>query len=264
MNIATIRNQFLIIGQHWQRSLAVFLPENFSRFILVSLNAFIKSTKTFFLYFWWMPLIPCFFAPQPFELFGFAVNWPVLWRMLQWFFIFLAVRPSVDLKTARYYGAWLPRFVEFASFILLIGAIQWGISSIDSWLPLPIFAWFFGRILFIFHNLVAFMIIPSPLLLFAGFFLLDSSASVHYVLQSAWRSFNMILYTYPFCLMSLVALVLLFFVGDFVVALIIRFLPAMLRCIIDNLFITFYHILVASWFSTVYIKRAHEDFSLYS
>jgi hypothetical protein len=263
MNIGTIRNLFFLLGQQWQHSLEVFIPENLKPFFLVSINAFLKASTSFFLYFWWLLLLPCFLSLNPILVFGFNFNWLLIWRAILWFLIFLSVRPSIDLKTPHYYVSYAPRLFGFGILILLVGIIQGVIFRLDAWLPIPILAWLVERVLFIFHNLVAFILIPSPWLLFGGYFFLDRYASVRTLVDTPLRAFKMLSYTYPFCLISVLVLIPLFFVGDFTIALVTQFLPTTIRCIINNLFITLYHIFIASWFSTIYIKRAHEDFALY-
>lgn len=264
MNIAAIRNQFLLLGQQWRRSLTVFLPANLKLFALVSINAFLKASKVFFTYFWWMPLIPCLYTFKPSMIFGLKFNWVLLRQLAQWFFILLAIRPSIDLKTARYFISYIPRFIAFVCFILVVSAVQWLVTLVFHMLfQLPVLAWVIERGFFLFNNLVGFMLIPSPLLLFAGYFLLDSDGTVKSFLYSCMRSIKMLCYTYPFCLISLAVFLPLFFVGDFLIALITRFFPIIVRCVVDNVFMAVYHLFVASWFSTIYIKRAHEDFPLY-
>ncbi len=271
MNIMAIRNWFLLLGQQWMRSLQVFFPANLKLFALVSVNAFLKASKIFFLYFWWLPLVYCLLPYV--VIFGLGVNLTWFWHVLQLFFILLSIRSSIQLKTPNYFFSYLPHFIGFIGFVAGITFVQW----IISFLPLNllnsiILNILVKMVLFIFRTPEMF-ILASPLFLFFGFFYLDSDGTVSSFFNSCIRSLKMVLYAYPVCLIFLSVFLGLGSAFKFVFdALIIQYLPFILKyittditvfCVIDNMMMIVYHLFAASWFSTLYIKRAHEDYSLY-
>jgi hypothetical protein len=287
----------------WRESLAIFAPSNLKVFTLIALKATVEAYKIFFTHFWWLFLGTIGLgmyvrATKGSSGLGFIFVMVIILWLLQIFLICLATRPSVQRKTYSYfmhYGWHLICFLFFCVIMLAIdmcmtvvqiltlsGRVR--ITSIDvvvhllSIILVPLT--FLG--FWLYEGTVLIPLYITPFFLFWTFFLLDSPIGLRSIVKSLKNAIKMVIYNYPFCLISFGGLLgiykIVFRVVEYMSIFICRLLlvhggmnvstiPIIQLKILVNIFVPLVMILFAplaiSFLSNFYIKRLHEQFLLY-
>ncbi len=218
----------------WLESVSLLMPKTFKRFVLITLSYTGYLFRQAVSYWWfWIPLIfACFLAPPRFFLTVLFIS-TILWT----FFVFATLRTSVDLKNLRYYGYLLFSYVNYYA----IAALLTFLSALLLYGRGP-----YLLVLFISIHL-------SILFVFFTLFMLDSYGSLPEIGKSGLRAAKMIVYNYPIC---------------FALAVTAQIVIAALQFIIPNRLLLFCGLLLlfplfVCFLANVYIKRLHEQFSLY-
>lgn len=191
------------------------------------------------------------------KLMGIRFHPRVFFECLPYFLMLLAIRPSVKQKTYKYYFSYVLQYIIFVFFLMIVSV---SVGLLYKYLPV-IFGTHIARfslaILFLFEQeweLFAY----SPLLIFAGFFYLDSDGGLLDGLKSLWRGLKMGFYNLPF-------IVLTFIFAQIFIWEIVPYLPIpnVLYGIVGIALVWFIYIFYASWLNNFYIKEAHESYEVY-
>lgn len=250
MTIRTENTWFSFITKQWISSLHILLPHNFKPFLLVTLNAFLISIRIFFRYFWWVLILDSGMR----MVYGSAwVNIRMVTFLVVLFFMQLSIRPSLQEKTWHYFMGYVPRFFAFsASFIIpLIAKILIDFFSPD--IPLITVGKHMG---YLFFNPLYFFQGLSPMFLYIGYFMFDSDGSYTQLISSIMKGWKMVIYTYPFCLISMSICAIGGWIGMYAIGFYYFDLISMIGSWL-------YYGLLGCWFNTIYIKKVHEDFLWY-
>lgn len=253
--------------QTWQDSLLLFKPKSFNLFLLVTLKSI---RETYFLLvkkWWWLIMITFFFDALFFSVqtvtFFNSFGRSFLWAPLV-FIIFLLVRPSVTLKTYTYCMRYQWQLLFF--FILIFFLYVW--LFIMQWLT------GYGYIIAQVMNYISYalFLLPlycagillylSPFVIFFLLFILDSDKTIRSFLFSGVRALKMVLYNYPFCFVTFTVLLSLFLMVKWLIAFFISVIPTYWHSV-SYVFIVLLLPLPICFFTTLYIKKLHEQFVLY-
>lgn len=222
---------FHTIAQQWAQTLRLFFPENFKLYLLVSLKTFFRSTKKFFICFWWLLLLwaSCrlqivrnfILHNEPLQIFGKTFSPRFFDDLLLacvmiviLICVILTVRPSITEKNCRYYisqmGAYrIPAYIIiFFLFNLIqpqLSKLAYGqiVSGLLTLIPLNwsfVFAYLLsGNTIGLLH-LGASNFALSPLFIYALLFLLDAQPNFGSIFTSIINSVKLLIYTYPWSL----------------------------------------------------------------
>jgi hypothetical protein len=280
--------------ESWLNSLSLFKPKSISLFLLVTLNAIIKTFQALFRNFWWLIVLYIVgdLAIEHAALklhassiaiggIAFRMNsflWIVeLGFLLMLFTVLLCARPSLEPKKAFYSAKYWKKFFYFvliSSIFSFIVGERFGMEvddvtgAISQFIPMS---------LNILRSLLLLdpAIVVSPLFVFIAMFMVDGDGSLKSFGLALVRGFKMCLYNYPFCLISMLVLhyiwqawdILIFGLLSYFQVPIVSFindgysvLPAF--SMIKYAAILFWPIPLCYWIN-FYIKRMHEQFDLY-
>ena len=245
----------------WKEALATCKPDTLGPLILVSLRA-LRDLYKALPYAWFLPtaLLAALVLDVKSLMLAFYVT-----------LIIRAARPSIDLKKLHYWQN--INFVDWVVFFALLIAIEGipallhhrtglVISSIYSYLLKGVFlgnnfSWLPGSSLL---GVVTYFL--SPLVILALLFLLDSRETVAAYIKAFGRAFLMLLYNYPFFLISYVALRLLItavYLATQPFITTYKYLPHFGWALFFGLLLPFYFCFIMSF----YVKKVHEQFGLY-
>lgn len=185
----------------WLDSLKTFLPENLKMILLLTLNA-IKDIIKHVSYRLIIPpiclIILVYFRNNYFSTASLIISAILLADIL------IYARPSIDFKNSSYYLKTHYKtfpFVLTTSLIYLLSSKFWDNSIfkiINS----------FNKNVLLINNLFVnsyfnpAIYIISPFLVFFMLFLMDSKKELKSYFSSAYRSFKMFIYNYPFCFIA--------------------------------------------------------------
>lgn len=198
------------------------------------------------------------------------------WFSLLYVSLYASVRPSVAIKNWRYFLGYGRHLVYVIFWFLLLQRMQgifWMIIKSTLIIPekllggnTPIF------LLFIF---MAWALVWSIALLYL-IFLLDSDASLKSAGLSIWRAAKMVFYNVPFFVITILCIVLIYYAveGLFLLGTLgfdalckaALFEQPVLRWVILGLLNSidiFFMLILACFFVNYYIKKTHENYSLY-
>jgi hypothetical protein len=246
---------------HYWKSYCTSLSVNtLKEYGLITLNAFAQSAPLFFIYFGWVFiareivswLIPC-------NQYAIAFMYLVAFvcTVLVWFGIFLTIRPSIRLKTSQYFLFYRGHFFKFLCAIGALLLVQASALAISGYFAVPF------KLFLLFDTPHDFFALPSPFLLFFGYFFLDTDGSTRNIGNSAVRAFTMLLYMFPFACVSIAIFGTVGFILELLMGIALCFIPHLLWHIIAVLVVSTYWIIIACWFNTIYIKKIHEDYDLF-
>ena len=290
----------------WGESLAFFTPSTGKTFMLITLKAAAEAYRIFFKHFWWLFIaniclglyVQILSGPQASQTLWLVFVATIFVWLLQIFLMCLATRPSINRKTYSYFTRYGWHFICFLLFSLimlwvalcitvvqvlgLLGRVA--ITNIDIMIHLSsliiIPLTFVGFWLYEGSALMPLYILPF--FVFWTFFLLDSPMGWRAIRNSLKNAIKMVLYNYPFCLISFGGLLGIYkllyrcveYISIFIYKLYLMHLgadlgevPAMRWKIAVNIFVPLVMVLLAplfiSFLSNFYIKRVHEQFLLY-
>ncbi|MEX0940441.1 MAG: hypothetical protein WDZ41_03705 [Candidatus Babeliales bacterium] len=271
MSFQGLFSWFGTVGQQWASSLLIFSPEKGKQFVLASLNAFVKAAKNFFKKFGWVLLIvPFVWMTQ--AVFGEYADFflsPYFIGAIDYIlvcFVFLVVRPSLSLKNCKYFSRYISSFFMLLLILFSIAIVQWFTTVILYMIFQSKFVvLLIERFLFLFEDISLFVFLPSPLFLYIGFFYFDSAGGLVGALNAIIRGVRMAFYTYPLSLILMFFFILIGFLVAYPLFILFSYLsiPFGLQYLINKVLFFVYYILVASCFSIIYTKKAHEDYDLF-
>ena len=170
------------------------------------------------------------------------------------FFMQLAIRPSMREKTVSYFLAYLPRILLFTLCIAV--PVELVKSLTDFLCHGNAFLLIGKHAMYLFLNPVYFFPVPSPMFLYVGYFIFDGDGSFSNLIAAVMKGWKMAIYTYPFCLLSMGVMAGAGWLGASLLGWHYWAFLALCGSWI-------YYLWLGCWFDTMYIKKAHEDFSLY-
>lgn len=245
----------------WKEALAAFKPANLGLLLIVSLRALRDLYKALF-FAWFIPTA---------LLAGLVLDVKSLIYAFYLTLLARAARPSIDLKRFHYW-----KEINFVDWVLFTGMLL-GIVVIRPLLHRAgaIFEYTYKYLLKAFFLGDNFSWLPgssllggtviyflSPFIIIWVFFMLDSKESAGGYIKAFGRSILMMLYNYPFFLISYLALRILiagsFLLGQFFLAS-YPYLPHIGWGLLFGFLIPFYLCFIMSF----YVKRIHEQFGLY-
>jgi len=229
--------------ESWRESVQFLLPKNAKLFTLLSLkNAFDAYLQLFKIPVLFFSL--CCIAVT--ILYGIYSNcWLLAITAIIVYFLFsfmaaLLVRSSVNRKESagylRYY---------LLHYFMLISIVYFCIA-----------------LLFYFLNLMSFFAFVLPLVLFRTFFFVDSRGTVSDLFSSCVPAIKMFVFNLPFCLFMSICMQFLIFVMT-KIAIFKQQLFGVTGISFQPLIILLIMPLVTCFFMNFYIKRLHDQFSLY-
>lgn len=267
MKLYSIKKECELLGSSWRDSLKIMIPKNFKLFLLVTLNAFIQALKPMVISLWWF-FIP-WFGLEVASFWGYRFTYAIsleayillliLLRQAALFLLYLSVRPSVKIKNNAYY---LSYFFRFILFVLSDWGVWFGLNAAYQY---PIFNKIMHYGLFLLPWTPLYLI--SPIVIFTFFFYLDSDGSILSLLRSIWQGFKMLIYNYPFCVLSMSVLYAILIAGSWIHTIILSSLDSYaiqlgVIGIFALLFVIFL-ILTICYFNNFYVKKVHDQFNLY-
>lgn len=246
----------------WKDSLVLFIPKNFRQFLLLTANTIIQSYGVWIRYWWW--LLPIYagivwrsgLLDEYAQTDSLAMQIAFLGIVGLIFFTFLlSVRASILRKDYAYFLKYAQRPDTYFLYCIislsaLIYFLDWSISIGTDWPS---------------HLYMLFVAYCAQLwFLFFMFFLLDSRGTLYDAIRSSYQSLTMMVYSLPFfigCFMIMLPIVLMLqelvpfsvafihthFVGAFGLLLTWHCAISLPICFLSN----------------VYIKKVHEQYSLY-
>jgi hypothetical protein len=195
------------------------------------------------------------------HFFGVSFRPWVFFECLPFFFMFLAIRPSVKQKNYHYYFSYILQYIFFIFFLIVIGQIIWFFFSFIR----PNLQLLLMKIIFLYPApLETEMIRYSPIGIFAAYFYLDSNGSFINSIKCWWRGLKMVFYNYPFLIITMITMYIFLMeifprIPFIDVFFFIKYVGPIL-----GLFVTWLaYILFAAIFNNFYLKRVHENYELY-
>ncbi len=278
------------ISHSWRESLQPFLPPAFKQFLLITLKSVLLTYQALLKGAW--PYIGAL-------LLGMLINELVYTKsiadtnhmklelattihelvhlVLAALIVFItccACRPSVDQKNIHYFFDFFKKYafysIAYSAIVRFLAAQNLGVqrNRYVEYQPvlIPIITtmpWALLSSSYVANALVLFL---SPFFVFALLFMLDSGSKVGAFWQSLVRALKMIVYNYPFCVISYsVTLFIAFLVYRVVgMPLLVGFLGKKVLTVIG--YTVCYGIIVpvfVCWLTNFYCKRVHEQFQLY-
>ncbi|MEX0849719.1 MAG: hypothetical protein WD055_05810 [Candidatus Dependentiae bacterium] len=250
----------MLLLRSWKDSLALFIPKNFKLFLLVSLKTAMETYGNLLYYFWWLILlvfvfeIGCYYP----ECILLGPAWYLIDSVLivcLAFSLLMLVRPSVQPKGFHYFEEHAKKTA--IGFVVLYFLFNFVRSHLGD-AVLNALAWLNGQSLIYetLHPFAQFLYDQSPFIMlppfvFSVLFYFDSNGTIKSWLLSIVRGIVMFVYNFPFCLISVLACFGLWTVLHYISPLYGKFL-----------FFSFVPFVV-SYFKTMYVKRVHDQFSLY-
>ncbi len=245
----------------WKESVAVFVPSNFKLYMLVTIKNAMETCKNLIYYFWWLVLLVFVFEVGCYypECLLAGPTWKFINSALVItlsFALFMLVRPSIRPKGFYYFEQHARKtFIGFIGLYFLFGYLtswigefvaEWAWHTAASAINYNLLSFLFSLTLFIYGFF--FMLPPF---VFSVLFYFDSNGSIKAWFFSILRGFIMFLYNFPFCLLSVVACFgmwhgLQWVLPTYGILIFFSFIP-----------------FVVSYFKTMYVKRLHDQFSLY-
>lgn len=245
----------------WKESLGALRPGNLGLLLLVSLRALKDLYKALF-YAWFLPTA---------LLAGLVLD---IKSLVCTFFITLiarAARPSIDLKKTHYWSH--INFVDWILFFGLFGLVE-GIPYILRQKAGAFFLYCYQLLLkgfFLGNNfswlpgssllgVVSYFL--SPFVILWVFFMLDSRETLWHYLKAFGRAFLMMIYNYPFFLVSYLALRLIISFAYIISRPFIttyQYVPHVGWALLLGVLVPFYICFIMSF----YVKQLHEQFGLY-
>lgn len=239
----------------WINDFQILLPKNLKLFLLVTLNA-VKQVYALLLRKWWWlygalaigNIFITLHMPTRASIVFIPLALLIFVQFIPLFILFLTVRPSVSLKSYHYYMGYYKYYIlSYGSLICLMMAI---------FLAYPL------RYPLLMIN----TFILSPFVIFFMFFYLDSDGSIIELLSSVYRAAVILIFHYPFILISYSIMYVLFSKSE------LLFRMLFFRILDDAWmaeklgFLTAVYLLVPfifCFYNTFYIKKVHEQFNLY-
>ncbi len=258
----------------WRESVSVFIPKHAKLFFLVTAKSIMASYKLIAVHLWWLfglSYLTDLLYSRYFGINSYFCIVPLLSWFLTIFFIYLIVRPSIKRKKWDYYKGYLLRFGYFVLFSIIAFMIPVLLLLIGNKIAFLTFSisWVFYVLflpLLIIPILISFLIAPnvvtlytSPLLTFLILFMLDSTGSISDVFQSIVRAFKMMIYNYPFCIITFIIFILCSVIGQLAIIHFFGRDSILLSSLAANLILP----IPLCILSNFYIKRLHDQFALY-
>ncbi len=250
-----LQKQLELTKTSWMESLEVFKPQSLGRLALLSFRTLLQI-----------------YTAVPFAwFFPTALIAGVLFSNLTLAFAFYlvliarAARPSIEYKRTHYWGHFMPTDWVLFAFIYAYQVIP----SLD-------ILWDHPYVLAVYHMVAKLFllegntwlagnarlepIIPflSPFIVIWTLFMLDSQKTVLQYIKSFFRALTMLFYNFPFFLISYEVMRLIL-AGGFYLS---RYTPLEAPIGWVLLLVVFIPLYIA-WLTTFYVKRVHEQFSLY-
>lgn len=213
--------------QSWRESLELFLPNNLSKFLLVTLKTLYEGCFVIFKYFWWLIVLQIILnlgSIPTYNVISFGI------QLLLYFCIIAAMRPSVDQKNLFYF---LSRIIYYFLFYIVAKILFLLVST-----PLHEF-WIADRAV-------------DLLLIFYMLFLLDQRLTFGGIITALIRAIKMVLYNLPACCI---------FFG--LMGLLYSLLFTVLNVQQPMIALIFLHTIFVAIVTNFYIKRVHEQFKVY-
>lgn len=234
------------VASSWRESLKLFLPKNLSLFFLVTLNATIKALQVFCKQ--WGALVAGVFLVQLIIAYVLPTmksqELSVFWLFNALLLFVLCVRSSSAQKNYSY-------FVSYTLFI-----------------PIIVFYYILVRFKEAYVDFFPLSLLMSPFFITTLFFLFDDSPSVKNALLALFRSFKMTVYNFPFYVVSYTFFLMIRWTSNWLVGLFYKFVMNFsLAYWVGSvfLFLTAFvgYAFYITWFNSFYIKRVHDQYSLY-
>lgn len=253
-----------LIKNSWREALDAFRLYNLGMLLLVSLRA-LKDLYKALLHAWFLPIA---------LIVGLLLD---IKGLIAAFYVTLlarAARPSVELKREVYWNhLHFVDWILFFGLFLVIDGLKWWFYNPDSLWYLIFFKSYDGflKLLFLGNNfpwlpdggLLGIMLyFLSPFIIVWALFMLDAKKTIWGYISAFGRTFLMLLYNYPFFLITYVALRLAingFYMSE-------RFFFVGNMCISIISWIALFTVLIplyVCFIMSFYVKQIHEQFGLY-
>ncbi len=250
----------MFLLRSWKESLALFVPKNFKLFLLVTIKSAVETYGFLVYYFWWLMLLVLVFDMGCYypECVLKGTTWARIettLKLLLLFVLFVLVRPSVPLKNYTYIKQQIRK--SLLGFLVIYGFFYMIRPEIGSFVmnsfskllgPSTAFNLLYTLLIFIYDDAP---LVILPVFVFSVLFFLDSVGSIKEFFLSVWRGIKMFFFNFPFCLLSIM-----------IVLLIWKGLLATFGIYGQYLFFSFIPFVV-SYFKNMYVKRLHDQFNLY-
>jgi len=253
--------------QSWGDSLKLFLPKNFKMFGLVTLKSIGMTYKTWFRYFWWaflamicvdyLLISGLFFFPQ--ILFPVAI----IAKFLLFVTLFLTVRPSTNKKNYSYYYGYFWHIVWIGILFLLLGILLM-IMGMGVYPRVGIL----GQLMVAIRQASGLMFVPLFIILIspAMMFYFDTKGSFRSLVFSCIHTIKMILYNFPFYVVSIILLsllILMFIIFFGFVQRIVALISPFLALALFDVFHIIFAVIPACFVANFYTKRLRDQSKLY-
>ena len=248
-----LQKQLELAKTSWKESLEVLKPQSLGKLALLSLRTLVQI-YTAIPFAWFFPTALC--AGLLFS------NLSLLYA----FYVVLiarAARPSVEYKRTQYWGHFMPTDWVLFAFVYAYQAIPTFAVVSDNWYAKGLYhllakifllegnSWLAGTPRF--ESIAPFL---SPFIIVWVLFMLDAQKTVMQYIKSFFRALTMMIYNYPFFLITY-TIIRLMLAGGFFLA---RYMQAPLGWVL--LLAVFFPLYIA-FITVFYVKRLHEQFSLY-
>jgi hypothetical protein len=254
----------------WKDSLSLILPPQGVLFFLVTLKTILRTYSTWLFYFGWLVVafvgfdffflschVPNFIFTGPFSLSLQASSWL---RLGMWygllFTLYLAVRPSILPKSSSYFFSYGRHFFLFLCIALFYSWINYLMVFVLYGCS-PVHMYELGM---------------SFILIFFALFFLDSRGYVVDGFYAFIRAIKMLVYNFPLCFILGTIFVLLFRAMGAFELMMARTIMQTSALNVDQQLVAelvervVYLLLLpipVSFITNIYIKKVHEQFSLY-
>jgi hypothetical protein len=254
----------------WKESLALILPPQGALFFLVTVKTILRTYRTWLFYFGWLVVafvvfdlffltchVPSFIFSGPFSLSTHVTAWL---RLGMWygllFTLYLTVRPSVLPKNISYFLSYSRHFVLFLLVALFYSWVNYLMVFVLYGCS-PVHMYELGM---------------SFILVFFTLFFLDSRGHLIDSFYAFIRAIKMIVYNLPLCFIVGTVFVLLLRALGGLELVLIRMVTQTTTLSADQQLVAelverVIYLLVlpvpVSLITNIYIKKVHEQFSLY-
>lgn len=247
----------------WRECMA--LTSKNGRLLSSALIKKLKTVSTLMIIQWWFIIAALLLLSMSRSALLLTGSGGLIGFSVFYFILYLALRPSVALKSYRYYLSYTPYYFGYAALLILLIASTQTVSnylrSVPGIYPLTYAARLIG-VVANYHVTQGLCVIFQYGFLYAAFtafftfFWLDSALRINSFVGSLWRALKMVVYNYPFlALLSLVC-------G--IISSALDYSAQVIPCFAVRAFV---HLLFApvplTFFSLIYSKKVHEQFDLY-
>lgn len=254
----------------WRESLQLFFPAPCKLFLLATVNATIYCYKQIFKFWWLLSALVLF----KFLCGYFILQNPVSERSfylliivpLFLFLVILLARASIEKKSSSYLASyWLRALL----FILIVFSTRLLFNYI---LSFGLLSWYLPILL-----VSSSVVVIWPLIIFEALFLVDRKTTVLSAPIAMLRAFKLLVYNYPFVVISYgVACLLYWIINDVILRNGLLFLfwkfqsffaqhmvVAYLAVFIYEMSVLLLYVPFICYFLNFYIKKIHDNFDLY-